>query len=125
MILSRACCRSTVNSETLVYKPLPCNATMEATSIFFAVRSGNDVIPTVGESERCFLCGPFTGYIVQSQWQLRVSCVEYSTAERLQLVSNGKGCHKSWLQQWLQCWSLSLQWKRIDSIVVSCEAYTL
>jgi hypothetical protein len=37
---------------------------MEATSVFFAVRSGNDVIPTVGESERCFLWGPFTGYIV-------------------------------------------------------------
>jgi hypothetical protein len=27
---------------------------------------GNDVIPTIGESERCFLCGPFTGYIVTS-----------------------------------------------------------
>jgi hypothetical protein len=40
---------------------------MEATSVFFVVRSGNDVIPTVGESERCFLWGPFTGYIVQSE----------------------------------------------------------
>jgi hypothetical protein len=70
---------------------------MEATSVFFGVRSGNDVIPTVGESERCFLWGPFTGYIVQSQWQL--SGVQYSRAERLQLVSNGKGRHKSWLQQ--------------------------
>jgi hypothetical protein len=39
---------------------------MEATSIFFVVRSGNDIIPTIGESERCFLCGPFTGYIVTS-----------------------------------------------------------
>jgi hypothetical protein len=35
---------------------------MEATSVFFVVRSGNDVIATVGESERCFLCGPFPGY---------------------------------------------------------------
>jgi hypothetical protein len=50
---------------------------------------------------------------------------EYSTAERLQLVSNGKGRHKSWLQQWLQSWSRSLETKRIDSTVVSCEAYTL
>jgi hypothetical protein len=39
---------------------------MEATSVFFAVRSGNGVIPTIRESERCFLCGPFTGYIVTS-----------------------------------------------------------
>jgi hypothetical protein len=36
---------------------------MEATSVFFAVCSGNDVIPTVGESERCFLCGLLPGYI--------------------------------------------------------------
>jgi hypothetical protein len=50
---------------------------------------------------------------------------EYSTAERLQLVSNGKGRHKSWLQQWLQSWSSSLQRKRIDSIVVSYKVYTL
>jgi hypothetical protein len=76
---------------------------------------------------RCFLCGQFTGYIVQSQWQLvkLVKLVQYSTAERLQLVSDGKGRHKSWLQQWLQSWSSSLQRKRIDSIVVSYKVYTL
>jgi hypothetical protein len=39
---------------------------MEATSVFFVVCSGNDVIPTVGESEKCFLWGPFMGYIVTS-----------------------------------------------------------
>jgi hypothetical protein len=43
---------------------------MEATSVFFAVRSGNDVIPTIGESEKCFLWGPFTGYIVTSPAEL-------------------------------------------------------
>jgi hypothetical protein len=82
---------------------------MEATSVFFVVRSGNDIIPTVGESERCFLWGPFTGYIVQSY------------GDSYQLVSNGKGHHKSWLQSWIR----SLQRKRIDSVVVSHKVYTL
>jgi hypothetical protein len=44
---------------------------------------------------------------------------------RGQLVSNGKGRHKSWLQQWLQSWIRSLQRKRIDPIVVSYKVYTL
>jgi hypothetical protein len=39
-----------MNNKTLVYKPLPCNATMEATSVFIVVRSGNDVIATIEES---------------------------------------------------------------------------
>jgi hypothetical protein len=56
---------------------------------------------------------------------VEIKLVQYSTAERLQLVSNGKGRHKSWLQQWLQSWSSSLQRKRIDSIVVSYKVYTL
>jgi hypothetical protein len=42
-----------------------------------------------------------------------------------ELVSNGKGRHKSWLQQWLQSWSRGLQSKIRDSVVVSCEVYTL
>jgi hypothetical protein len=42
-----------------------------------------------------------------------------------QLVSNGKGRHKSWLQQWLQSWIRSLQRKRIDSVVESYKVYTL
>jgi hypothetical protein len=41
---------------------------MEVTSVFFAVRSGNDVIPTVGESEKCFLCGLFPDYIA-GRWR--------------------------------------------------------
>jgi hypothetical protein len=41
---------------------------MEAPTVFFAVRSGNDVIPTVGDSERCFLCGMLPGYIA-GRWR--------------------------------------------------------
>jgi predicted membrane chloride channel (bestrophin family) len=40
-------------------------------------------------------------------------------------VSNGKGRHKSWLQQWLQSWSRGLQSKRRNSVVVSYKVYTL
>jgi hypothetical protein len=40
-------------------------------------------------------------------------------------VSNGKGRHKSWLQQWLESWSRGLQSKRGDSVVVSYKVYTL
>jgi hypothetical protein len=54
---------------------------MEATRVFFVVRSSNDVIQR--ESERCFLWGPFTGYVVQS----------YGDSD--QLVSDGNGRHKS------------------------------
>jgi hypothetical protein len=39
-------------------------------------------------------------------------------------VCDGKGRHKSWLQQWLQSWIRSLQSKRVDSVVVSCKLYT-
>jgi hypothetical protein len=34
----------TVNNGNACLQPLPCNATIEATSVFFGVRSGNDVI---------------------------------------------------------------------------------
>jgi hypothetical protein len=95
---------------------------MEATSVFFAVRPGNDIIPTVGESERCFLCGLLPGYIAgwrpPTVFVLVKESGQYSTAERLQLVSNGKGRHKSWLQQWLQSWIRSLPTKITDSAVV-------
>jgi hypothetical protein len=121
-----------VNSEDACLQPLPCNTTMEATSVFFAVRSGNDVIRTVGESERCFLCGLLTGYIVQSQRQPAVTSPAVKKLVKWLVfdsgaaaVCNGKGPHKSWLQQWLQSWSCSLQSKRVDSIVVSYKVYTL
>jgi hypothetical protein len=42
-----------------------------------------------------------------------------------QLVSNGKGRHKSWLQQWLHSWSRGLQSKRRNSVVLSYKVYTL
>jgi hypothetical protein len=42
-----------------------------------------------------------------------------------ELVSDGKGRHKTWLQQWLQSWIQSRQRKRIDSVVVSYKVYTL
>jgi hypothetical protein len=48
-----------------------------------------------------------------------------AAAVSYQLMSDGKGRHKSWLQQWLQGWSRSLQRKRIDSVVVSYKVYTL
>jgi hypothetical protein len=36
--------KSTVNNGNACLQKLPCNATMEATSVFFGVRSGNDAI---------------------------------------------------------------------------------
>jgi hypothetical protein len=57
---------------------------MEATSVFFGVRSGNDVIPRVGESERCFLCGLLTGYIVQARGSQQFS----SPAVKKEIVSS-------------------------------------
>jgi hypothetical protein len=70
---------------------------MEATSVFFAVRSGNDVIPTVGESERCFLCGLLPGYIA-GRWRppivIELVFDSGAAAVSYQLVSNGKGSHK-------------------------------
>jgi hypothetical protein len=43
-----------------------------------------------------------------SQWQL---------VKELVMTSDGKGCHKSWLQQL----EPGLQSKRRDSVVVSCK----
>jgi hypothetical protein len=42
-----------------------------------------------------------------------------------ELVSDGKGRYKSWLQQWLQSWIRSRQRKRRESVVVSYKVYTL
>jgi hypothetical protein len=42
-----------------------------------------------------------------------------SLRRRVSEVSDGKECHKSWLQSW----SRSLQRKRRDSVVVSCKVY--
>jgi hypothetical protein len=39
----------------------------------------------------CFLCGVFTGYIVQTS--------AGSELVKESVISDGKGCHKSWLQQ--------------------------
>jgi hypothetical protein len=53
--------------------------------------------------------------------------VSYGTvpAGSYQLVGDGKGRHKSWLQQWLQSWSRDLQRNRRDPVVVSHKVYTL
>jgi hypothetical protein len=40
----------------------------------------------------CFLCGLFTGYIVQTS-------AGSELVEESVMTSEGKGCHKSWLQQ--------------------------
>jgi hypothetical protein len=57
--------------------------------VLTTVAMATDKHATVGESKRCFLCGPFTGYIVQS----------YGDSYQSVMTSDGKGCHKSWLQQ--------------------------
>jgi hypothetical protein len=58
--------------------------------------------------------------------ELRTVRVWYRVPSSYQLVSDGKGCHKSWLQQWLQSWIRDLQRKRRDSVVVSCKSvYTV
>jgi hypothetical protein len=62
---------------------------MEGTVVFFGVRSGNDVIQQLRNRRGCFLCGLFPGIA-------RASTVP---AGSYQIVSEGKGCHKSWLQQ--------------------------
>jgi hypothetical protein len=60
-------------------------------------------------SDQRFLWGPFTGYIVQSY------------GDSYQLLSDGRGSRKSWLQSWIR----SLQRKRRESVVVSYKVYTL
>jgi hypothetical protein len=50
---------------------------------------------------------------------LTLTLARVSYKDSYQLVSDGKGRHKSWLQQWLQSWTRSLQRKRRDSVVVS------
>jgi hypothetical protein len=40
----------------------------------------------------CFLCGLFTGYIVQT-------LAGSELVKESVMTSDGKGCHKSWLQQ--------------------------
>jgi hypothetical protein len=81
-----------------------------------------------------FLRGPFRGNNGKAAFSLWSVPGLYSSdvdshdrtvrtvpAGSYQIVSDGKGRHKSWLQQWLQSWSLGLQSKRRDSVVVSCK----
>jgi hypothetical protein len=46
----------------------------------------------------CFLCGLFTGYIARTSAGSQCS-YGIVPAGSYQIVSDDKGCHKSWLQQ--------------------------
>jgi hypothetical protein len=52
--------------------------------------------------------------------------VSIDTQSELVMTSDGKGCHKSWLQQWLQQLEPdSSEILRVAAAIVSCEVYTL
>jgi hypothetical protein len=98
----RKCLFTTFAMATNKHATMDNHATVEATSVFFVV------CPEATMGQPCFLCGLFPGYItneLQGRGQLSVKW------------SDGKGCHKRWLQSWSQ----SLQRKSRDSVVVSCK----
>jgi hypothetical protein len=76
---------------------------------------------TVEESETTFSLWSVSGLYISDvdSHDRTVPAVSY------QLVSDGKGRHKSWLQKWLQSWSRGLQKKRKDSAAVSYKVNTL
>jgi hypothetical protein len=61
------------------------HATVKGTVVFYGVWSGTTMW-------KCLLCGLFTGYIAGQLWGRQL-------VKELVMTSDGKGCHKSWLQQ--------------------------
>jgi hypothetical protein len=87
--------QSTVNSGHAWLQSLLSNTTMEGTVVFFGAHSGNDVIQQQRNRRLCFLCGLFPGYIARTSTAM---IRQYYYSESV-MTSDGKGCHKSWLQQ--------------------------